>query len=105
MIAYGTTDRYGQERVERKGNPHMSELVGKSEVARFRQQLALEEEAAWLGLYGPAEVAQHERIIAYMERGAERIFRLLDEGKHEEAVELMNSDWWCFGEQQEVAHG
>ena len=72
----------------------MDESAGKSEVARFRQQQALEEEAAHLALYGFAEVARHDRIVARMERGGQRILRLLEEGKHEEALTLMNSENW-----------
>jgi hypothetical protein len=56
----------------------------KSEVARFRQQQALEEEAAWLGLYGLASgTARHDVIIKPMEQGAEPILRLVEEGKSE----------------------
>ncbi len=72
----------------------MDEAVGKSEVARFRQQQALEEEAARLALYGFAEVARHERITARMELGGRRIIRLIEEGKHEEALALMNTENW-----------
>jgi len=72
----------------------MDESAGKSEVARFRQQQALEEEAARLGLYGFAEVARHERITARMELGGRRILRLIEEGKHEEALALMNTEHW-----------
>jgi len=42
----------------------MSEIV--SEIAYFRKQQALREEAVQLGLNGYAEVARHERIIARM---------------------------------------
>ena len=72
----------------------MDETAGKSEVARFRQQQALEEEAARLALYGFAEVARHERITARMELGGQHILRLLKEGKHEEALKLMNTENW-----------
>jgi hypothetical protein len=72
----------------------MDEAVGKSEVARFRQQQALEEEAARLALYGFAEVARHERITVRMELGGRRIIRLIEEGKHEEALTLMNTENW-----------
>jgi len=64
-----------------------------SDVARFRQQQELEEEAAKRGLYGPAVVANHESITARMERDAERINErvrlLLKQGKHEEAKALL----------------
>jgi hypothetical protein len=72
----------------------MDESAGKSEVARFRQQQALEEEAARLALYGYAEVAKHDRIVARMELGGRRILRLIEEGKHEEALALMNTEHW-----------
>ena len=63
-------------------------------MARFREQQALEEEAGRLALYGYAEVARHDRIIARMERGGRRILRLLEEGRQEEAVALMNTEHW-----------
>jgi len=67
-----------------------------SEIARFRRQQALEEEAAWLGLYGLASgTARHDFIIKRMEQGAERILQLVGEGKHEEARALAESDTWC----------
>lgn len=66
----------------------------KSEIARFREQQALEEEAARLALTGYAITSQHDFIIARTQRGAERILRLIDEGKHDEAQALMNSDNW-----------
>ena len=72
----------------------MDEPAGKSEVARFRQQQALEEEAARMALYGYAEVARHDRIIARMEIGGRRILQLIEEGKHEEALVLMNTENW-----------
>lgn len=71
----------------------MSDLH-KSEVARFREQQALEEEAAQRGMYGFASTARHDFINARMQRGGERILRLIDEGKHEEAQALMNTDNW-----------
>lgn len=72
----------------------MDELESKSEVARFRQRQALEEEAMRLSLYGFAEVARHERINARMTRGAERVLDLIAEGKHEEAQAMMNQENW-----------
>ena len=77
----------------------MEQAGGKSEVARFREQQALQEEAARLAVHGYAEVARHDRIIARMERGGRRILRLLEEGKQEEALALMNTEHW--GEQAE----
>ncbi len=64
----------------------------KSLIAAFRQQQALEYEAAQRGLYGLAIVASHKLINARMERGATRILGLLEEGKHDEALALFNSE-------------
>ncbi|MBV9689913.1 MAG: hypothetical protein JO202_09400 [Ktedonobacteraceae bacterium] len=67
-----------------------------SEIARFRQQQALEEEAARLGLYGlAAGGARHDFIIARMEQGAERMLRLIEAGRHQEAQALVESGAWC----------
>ena len=68
--------------------------IHQSEVARFREQQALQEEAARLALSGYAVSARHDFITARMQRGGERILRLIDEGKHEEAQALMNTDNW-----------
>ena len=65
-----------------------------SEVARIRQQIDLELEAAQRGMYGFAATARHDFINARMQRGGERILRLIDEGKHEEAHKLMNAENW-----------
>lgn len=66
----------------------------KSEIACLLQRIELEEEAAQRGLYGLAIVASHEMITARMELGAERILRLVQAGKHDEAVVLMNTESW-----------
>ena len=66
-----------------------------SEVAQFKQQQTLQEQAAQQGLYGSALVASHTAITARMEVGAERILKLFQEGKHEEAVRLMSTETWC----------
>jgi hypothetical protein len=69
--------------------------MAESEVAQFREQQALQEEAARQGLYGLAVVASHELITARMEIGAQRILTLFQEGKQEEAVALMSTEsWW-----------
>ena len=81
----------------------MNELESKSEVARFRRQQALVEEAARLALYGYAEVARHERINARMTRGGEHILSLIAEGKHEEAQALMNTENWGVEEGEAAA--
>ena len=72
----------------------MEEGTEKSEVARFRRQQALEEEAARLALSGLAITARHDFINARMQRGGERILQLIAEGRHEEAQALMNTDNW-----------
>lgn len=78
----------------------MEESRGKSEVVEMRRRIDLENEAGRLALYGYAEVARHDRIIASMERGAERILQLAQQGRHEEAQAMMNSEYW-----KEVAAG
>jgi len=69
-------------------------IENKSEIACLLQRIELEEEAARRGLYGFAVVASHELITTRMELGAERILRLITEGKHDEAVALMNTESW-----------
>jgi hypothetical protein len=65
-----------------------------SEVARMMRQIDLELEAAQRSLYGFASTARHDFINARMQRGGERILRLIEEGRHEEAQVLMNADNW-----------
>ncbi len=72
----------------------MDELAGKSEVARLMKRIELEEMAARQGLFGVAVVARHEIISARMMRGAERILRLVEQGKDEEAQALLNTEYW-----------
>ncbi len=61
-----------------------------SELAQFRQQQAMQEEAARRGLNGLASgFSRHAFIEARMERAAGHILQLLEEGKHEEAEALM----------------
>jgi hypothetical protein len=69
-----------------------------STVARFREQQALQEEAARQALYGPAITASHAFITARMERASDRLLRLFQEGKHEEAITLMESPTWGLEE-------
>jgi len=76
-------------------------LENQSEVAHLMQRIESEEQAARLALNGYAEVARHERIIARMELGGQRILRLIDEGKHEEAIALMNTNHWGVAEEHE----
>ena len=68
--------------------------VQRSEVAAFRERQALEEESARWALFGFASIASHQMITVRMQRGAERILSLIDEGKHEEAQALMNTEYW-----------
>ncbi len=66
-----------------------------SVVARFKQEQALQEQAAQRGLYGVALVASHETITARMEIGAERLLQLIRKGRHEEAKALfLTEEWW-----------
>jgi hypothetical protein len=62
--------------------------MSQSEIARFRQQQAAEEEAARLGLSGLAAVASHESIIARMEQDGEYLLQLFEQGRDEEAYAL-----------------
>jgi len=71
----------------------MSDLY-KSEIARFREQQALEEEAARLAFSGFVITSRHDLIVARMQRGGEHILQLIAEGKHDEAQVLMNSENW-----------
>ncbi len=73
----------------------MNANESKSEVASLMQRIDLEREAAQQGLTGLAYgTARHDFITARMELGAERILRLITEGKHNEAVALMNTGTW-----------
>ncbi len=79
----------------------MNDVKNRSDVARLRRRIAMEEEAARRGLYGLAVVASHEMITARMERGAEHILRLITEGKQDEAVALMNTESWGIEVEEE----
>jgi hypothetical protein len=68
-------------------------MQNKSEYAQLKQRLTDEYQAAQRGLNGLATVARHESINKRMEIGAERLLRLVEEGKHEEAQALMNTTW------------
>ena len=65
-----------------------------SEVAQFRQQQTMQEEAALLGLNGLASVSRHAFIETRMQQGAASILQLLEEGKDEEAQRLMETRAW-----------
>ena len=72
----------------------MDESSGKSEVARVLRQIDLEQEAATRALHGFAITARHDFINARMQQQGEYLLRLIDAGKHEEALALMNTDDW-----------
>jgi hypothetical protein len=75
----------------------------KSEVASLMQRIDLEREAAQQGLTGLAYgTARHDFITARMEQGAERILLLITEGKHNEAVALMNTETWGVEVEEEA---
>ena len=76
----------------------MIEMMATGQKLLFRPGFV---EAARLGLTGLGIVASHEIITARMERGAERILRLIEEGKQAEAVALMNTETWGIEEQGE----
>ena len=76
-----------------------------SDIARFREQQALEEESARLALTSYAIIAWHDFITARAQRGAERILRLIEEGKHAEAQALMNTENWGVEETEPIAKG
>jgi hypothetical protein len=62
--------------------------------------------AARYGLTGLAYgTSRHDFIIARMERGAERILRLITEGKHDEAVALMNTETWGVEVEEGAGNG
>ncbi len=73
----------------------MSVSESKSEVASLMQRIDLEREAARQGLTGLSYgTARHDFITARMERGAERILQLIQEGKLAEAIALMETETW-----------
>ena len=65
-----------------------------SDIARFREQQELVEQAAHAGLSGYATVSRHDFIERRMEQGAIHIQELMDAGKHDEAFALMETDGW-----------
>jgi hypothetical protein len=69
-----------------------------SDIARFRREQALQEQAAHQALYSFASLANHTCITARMERGADRLFTLFAEGKHEEALRLWETTAWALEE-------
>ena len=63
--------------------------TNRSEVARFRQQVEQEYEAAQRGLTGPAIVSRHDFITKRMEGIAAEHGRLVEELGEEEAMRLL----------------
>jgi hypothetical protein len=68
--------------------------MAESEVAMFREQQALQEQAAQAGLHGLAVVASHESITKRVELGAERLLELIQQGKHAEVAQIMETTTW-----------
>ena len=82
----------------------MDEARGKSEVARVLRQIDLEVEAAGRASHGFAITARHDFINARIQRQGEYLLRLIDEGRHEEALALMNTDDWGGEREQPTKH-
>jgi hypothetical protein len=78
----------------------MDVSMHKSEIATFREQQALLDQAAQHGLSGLANVASHESITARLEIGADRILELIKAGKHKEAIELLSATAWGVEEKE-----
>jgi len=77
--------------------------MAESEVASLMQRIDLEREAAQQGLTGLAYgTARHDFITARMERGAERILLLIQEGKLAEAIALMETETWSVDGEEEL---
>ncbi len=77
--------------------------MAESEVASLMQRIDLEREAAQQGLTGLAYgTARHDFITARMERGAERILLLIQEGKLAEAIALMETETWSVDREEEM---
>lgn len=77
-----------------------------SEIARFRQNQALQEQAAQQALYGLASVATHASINVRVQRGAEYLLTLLEAEKYEEVIQLMETKTWGIEEDgKELSNG
>ena len=77
-----------------------------SEVARFRHEQTLQEQAAQQALYGFASVANYASINAHMQRGADYLLTLLELGKYEEVIQLMETKTWGIEEDgKELSNG
>jgi len=65
--------------------------VSGSEIARFKQQQAMEEQAERQGLQGLATVAPHKIITKRMEQAAPYLLQLLKDGKVEQCDQAVNA--------------
>jgi hypothetical protein len=66
-----------------------------SEIAYFREQQALEEQAVYLGLRGLAwDPVRYDVILKRMRQGVERFLQLLEEDKYQDVQKLMMTDSW-----------
>ena len=65
-----------------------------SDVAKFRQEQVLQEQA----LHGLASAATHASINARMQRGADYLLTLLEVGKYEKVIQLMEAKTWGIEE-------
>ena len=74
----------------------------KSQLARDLARIDLELESAARLEHGVAITARHDFINARMQRGGERILQLIDEGRHEEAQALMNTEDWGIVDEQKM---
>jgi hypothetical protein len=70
-------------------------------IARFRQEQALQEEAAHRALSGPALIGGHALIAARMDQASQRLLGLLRAGQHEEVLRLMSLPQWGLEEQEQ----
>ncbi len=70
--------------------------MAESEIARFKKNYALERQAAQRGLNGLAIVANHASITARMEKKADRLLRLIEEGKFGEVKRVMDTPEWSL---------
>jgi hypothetical protein len=61
-----------------------------SEIARFRQEQAMQEQAARQGLQGFATVAPHKIITSRMEQDAPYLLQLLQDGKIEQCDQAIS---------------
>ena len=65
-----------------------------SEIARTRQQIDQEQEAALRGLLGPAVVARHAFIESRLTHRANRILELIESHRVSDAMLLMEHESW-----------